>query len=87
LERAREALIDAVGWSLVPMYCLAEPIAVFVLLGLLVWSIIKVMEIVWACMIYHAQGMGLWLLGALWTDYHENHSAGVDLSPIVPLEI
>ncbi len=35
---ARGALIDAVGWSLMPLYCLTGPIAVFILLGLLVWT-------------------------------------------------
>jgi hypothetical protein len=38
----REALIDAVGWSLVPLYYLMEPLTIFILLGLLVWSMVKV---------------------------------------------
>jgi hypothetical protein len=44
------------------------PVAVFILLGLLVWSIVKVVVsvIVRACTIYRARGMGLWLLGAFW---------------------
>jgi hypothetical protein len=68
-ERAREALIDAVGWSLVPLYHLTGPIAIFILLGLLAWSVIKVIVsvIVRACTIYRARGMGLWLLGSLWS--------------------
>ncbi len=67
--RAREALIDAVGWSLVPLYRLTGPIAVFISLGLLVWSMVKVvvLVIVRACTIYKARGMGLRLLGAFWS--------------------
>jgi hypothetical protein len=65
---ARGALIDAVGWSLMPLYCLMGPIAVFILLGLFVWSMIKVVVsvIVRACTIYRARSMGLWLLGTFW---------------------
>jgi hypothetical protein len=68
-ERAREALIDAVGWSLVQLYHLTGPIAVFISLGLLIWSMVKVglSVIVRACTIYRAKGMGLWLLGAFWS--------------------
>jgi hypothetical protein len=68
-ERAREALIDAVGWSLVPLNCLTGPVACFILLGLLVWSMVKVIVsvIVCACTIYIARGTGLWLLGAFWS--------------------
>ncbi len=57
------------GWSLVPLYRLTGPVAVFILLGLLVWSIVKVIVsvIVRACTIYRARGMGLWLLGAFWS--------------------
>ncbi len=67
--RAREALIDEVGWSLVPRYRLTGPIAVFILLGLLVWSMVKVVVsvIVRACAIHRARGMGLRLLGAFWS--------------------
>jgi hypothetical protein len=32
-EQARATLINAVGWSLVPMYHLVGPLAVFVILG------------------------------------------------------
>ncbi len=68
-ERARETLINTVGWSLVPLYCLTGPIAIFILLGLLVWSILKVIisVIVRACTIYRARGVGLCLLGAFWS--------------------
>jgi hypothetical protein len=68
-ERAREALIDTVGWSLVPLYRLTGPVTVFILIGLLLWSIVKVIVsvIVRACTIYRARGMGLWLLGAFWS--------------------
>jgi hypothetical protein len=48
-ERARGALIE-VGWSLVSLYRLTGPIAIFILLGLLAWSMINV--IVQACTIY-----------------------------------
>jgi hypothetical protein len=40
-ERVRAALIDAMGWSLVPLYCLAGPFAVIILEGLLPWSLVK----------------------------------------------
>jgi hypothetical protein len=68
-ERAREALIDTVGWSLVPLYRLTGPVTVFILFGLLLWSIVKVIVsvIVRACTIYQARGMGLWLLGVFWS--------------------
>ncbi len=38
------------------------------MLGLLVWSIVKIFVsvIVRACTIYRARGMGLWLLGMFW---------------------
>jgi hypothetical protein len=54
---------------LVPLYRLTGPVAVFILLGLIVWSIVKVVVsvIVRACTIYRARGMGLWLLGAFWS--------------------
>jgi hypothetical protein len=41
-EWAKEALIDTVGWSLIPLYRLTGPIAIFIMLGLLVWSIVKI---------------------------------------------
>ncbi len=68
-ERATEALIDTVGWSLIPLYRLTGPIAIFIMLGLLAWSIVKeiVSVIVRACTIYRAWGVGLWLLGAFWS--------------------
>ncbi len=58
-----------VDWSLVLLYRLMEPLAIFILLGLLVWSMVKVIlsVIVRACTIYRARGMGLWLLGAFWS--------------------
>jgi hypothetical protein len=39
------------------------------MLGLLAWSIVKVIVsvIVRACTIYRARGVGLWLLGAFWS--------------------
>ncbi len=57
------------GWSLVPLYRLTGPVAIFILIGLLLWSIVKVFVsvIVRACTIYRARGMGLWLLGAFWS--------------------
>jgi hypothetical protein len=63
-KRAREALIDAVGWSLVPLYHLTGPTAIFILLGLLARSMIKVIVsvIVRACTIYQARA---WASGSL----------------------
>ncbi len=54
-EQAREGLIDGVGWSLVP-YNLMGPLAIFILLGLCVWSMVKMIESVTvrACTIYRA---------------------------------
>jgi hypothetical protein len=68
-EWAKEALIDTVGWSLIPLYRLTGPIAIFIMLGLLAWSIVKVIVsvIIRACTIYRARGMGLLLLGAFWS--------------------
>jgi hypothetical protein len=68
-QRAQEALIDVVGCALVLLCHLTGPIAVFILLGLLVWSMVKVVisVIVRACAIYQARGMGLWVLGAFWS--------------------
>ncbi len=40
-EQAREGLIDGVGWSLVPLYHLMGPLAIFILLRLHVWSMVK----------------------------------------------
>jgi hypothetical protein len=58
-----------VGWSLIPLYHLTGPIAIFIMLGLLVWSIVKIVVsvIIRACTIYRASGVGLWLLGAFWS--------------------
>ncbi len=57
------------GWSLVPLYRLTGPVTVFILIGFLFWSIVKVIVsvVVRACTIYRARGMGLWLLGAFWS--------------------
>jgi len=68
-ERAKSALIDAVGWSLVPMYRLIGPFSVIILLGLFAWSLVKVFVTVIcrACAIYRARGVGVWLLGAVWS--------------------
>jgi hypothetical protein len=54
---------------LVPLYRLMGHLAIFILLGLLVWSMVKVIVsvIIRACAIYIAKGMGLWLLGVLWS--------------------
>jgi hypothetical protein len=68
-ERAREALIDTVGWFLVHLHHLTGPAAIFILLGFLAWSMIKVIVsvIVCACTIFRARGMGLWIMGAFWS--------------------
>jgi hypothetical protein len=68
-ERAKEALINTVGRSLIPLYRITGPIAIFIMLGLLAWSVVKVMVsvIVRACTIYWARGVGIWLLGAFWS--------------------
>jgi hypothetical protein len=68
-QRVRETLIDAVGWSLVPLYRMTGPVAIFIMLGLLLWSVVKIFVsvIVRACTIYRTRGMGLWPLGALWS--------------------
>jgi hypothetical protein len=52
----------------VPLYRLMGPLVIFILLGHLVWSMVKVIVsvIVRACTIYRARGMRFWLLGALW---------------------
>ncbi len=52
-----------------PLYRLTGPVAVFILIGLLVWSMIKVVisVIVRVCTIYRARGMGLWLLCTFWS--------------------
>ncbi len=41
-ERPREAFISAVDWPLALMYYLFGPFSVIILLGLLVWSIAKI---------------------------------------------
>jgi hypothetical protein len=68
-EQAKEALIDTVGWSLIPLYRLTGPIAIFIMFGLLVWSIVKIVlsVIIRACSTYRARSVGLWLLGAFWS--------------------
>ncbi len=62
-ERAREVLIDAVCWSLVPLYRLTGPVAFFILPGFLVWSMVKVIVsvIVRVSAIYIARG---WAFGS-----------------------
>jgi hypothetical protein len=65
-ERARAALINTIGWSLGTLYWVVGPLAIFILLGILAWSMIqvRVTVIVRACTIYRARGAGLWLPGA-----------------------
>jgi hypothetical protein len=66
-KQTRGALLDTV--SRCPSDVWWEPLAIFILLGLLVWSMVKVIVsvIVCACTIYRARGMVLWLLGAFWS--------------------
>jgi hypothetical protein len=68
-DRARDVIIDAVGWSLIPLYRLVGPSAVILILGLFFLSLLRIFVTVIfrAVAIFRARGAGVWLLGAFWS--------------------
>ncbi len=68
-ERARAAIIDAVGLSLVPLYSIVGPTAVTLLFLMFFWGVVRLVFtiIMRAIAIYRARGAGLWILGAFWS--------------------
>ena len=68
-ERARAAIIDAVGLSLVPLYRIVGPTAVTLLFLMFFWGMVRLVFtiIMRAIAIYRARGAGLWILGAFWS--------------------
>jgi hypothetical protein len=76
----------AVGWSLVPMYSLVGPLTEFVLLGHLVWNMVKVIVtvIVWDCTMYRGldAGLGCWALSGA---FHSSSSSLPSVRPARPL--
>ena len=68
-EKAREAIIDAVGLSFIPLYRVLGPLSMTVILVLFVWSLLRVLVTIAmrAYAIHRAKGVGMWLLGACWS--------------------
>ena len=68
-DRAREAIIDAVGISFIPLYRIMGPLSMTVILILFIWSLLRLLVTIAtrAYAIFRAKGTGMWLLGACWS--------------------
>src|SRR5450830_1313255 len=65
---ATEAIVDAVGFSLIPLYRFLGPVAATVIMVLFLVSLVKTIldVIIRTYFLYRAKGPGLWLFTALW---------------------
>jgi hypothetical protein len=67
-DLAKDQIMDAVGYHLIPLYWLVEPAAVIIILVMFIVGMVRMLlEImVRAMVIAHLHGCGFWMFGALW---------------------
>ena len=68
-ERARAAIIDAVGLSFIPLYWILGPATATILFLMFTWGLVRLVVTILmrAYAIYRMRGAGLWILGAVWS--------------------
>jgi hypothetical protein len=67
-ERAKEMIIDHVGWSFIPMYQIFGPLSMLFLTLVFVVGLVRIVVtlLVRTIVLVRAKGCGVWVLSGLW---------------------